>query len=94
MGRKSLKWEEIESKYKKENIEDLYLDKKLNKEEICSILKVSKNTLNKILNYYNITRDRYSILSEKLNNKDSKKQLHFQEIISKIPKEDILKWYI
>ena len=94
MGRKSLKGEEIESKYIKKDIEYLYLDKKLSKEEISRHYNISTSTLNKILNYYKIIRDRYSILSEKLNSKTSKKQSHFQEIISKISKEEIIKWYI
>ena len=82
---------EIEQKYPKELIKKLYLNNKLSKEKIAKELNISVSIVNKILKYYNLKRDRYKILSEKLSNPNSKKQSHFQEICKRIPKEDIIK---
>lgn len=94
IGRSPISFKEIEQKYPKELIKKLYIENKLSKDKIAKELNISVSIVNKIIKYYNLKRDRYKILSEKLSNPNSKKQSHFQELCKRIPKEDIIKWYV
>lgn len=74
----------------KEKLENLYLVELLSIENIAKELKVSKMTVNKNIQYYNLKRDKNSVLSNKIKGKRDELNKHQNEI----PKEEFYQYYI
>ena len=77
--------------YSKEYLTDLYITQNKSKYELCNILDVCLSSLNKILAYYNITKDKNRSQGEKLKQTNQEK---FNTLLNEITKDSILKYYI
>ena len=77
--------------YSKEYLTDLYITQNKSKYELCNILDVCLSSLNKILAYYNITKDKNRAQGEKLKQTNQEK---FNTLLNEITKDSILKYYI
>lgn len=86
--------EQLANRFSKDILEDLYLNKLYSMDQIAFELKICRDKVRELINYYNIKRDQYQVLSNKLSALGSKKQSKFEELCKQIPKEDIIKWYI
>lgn len=76
-----------------EKFKQLYLIDKLSLVNIGKELNCCNEVVKKLVSYFNLSRNRGDVNSTSLNNSGAKKK-QFQDLISRISKEDILKYYI
>ncbi len=80
--------DDFETKFK-----DLYLTQLLSLTKIGQELNICSDSVKKIIQYYNLTRDNNKVKS-KSQNKNNSKQKQYNNIKNIITKEDLYQWYI
>ena len=85
----------IENLVKKigEEFKKIYLEDKLSKEKIASHFNICEDSVNKLIKYLDLKRDRREVTSKSLSN-NSIKLKHFKDLINRVPKEELIKYYI
>ncbi len=91
--RKGKSPEEIEKIITKSELEELYLNQLLPLSQIAKKLNICNESCNKIIKFYNLSRDRGKVMSKLLTNNTKKLQFH-NEIKSKIPRDLLYKYYV
>lgn len=87
------KYLSLAEEYGEEYFKNLFCIQLLGIKEIAEKIGVCKETVNKIIKYYGLKRDRGELMSC-IVAKDDSRDKQFQDALNRISKEDIIKYYI